>query len=146
MFGYGSRIRNLRNEFDETRKRVLFGMNPYQQYGFGSVFEHVPDELMTPFETIADDDSVAWLNHSKTLKAAAQEGYKFQESLGGIAAEGGTAGAEGVYLLSVLSAAKAYQTPESILLQCDIQRFIHAVSEFMEKHENAGRERLPHCI
>ena len=106
-------------------------MNPYEQYSFGSVFHHIPEEFLEPFESIAATDSKSWLEFSTQLKTLARDGYREHERLGGIAGEGGRAGAEGVMLLSLEAASAGYSIPDAQLLHKDIVKFKEFVSAFV---------------
>lgn len=128
--------------FEDIRQRVHFKMSPFEQYSLGSVFDHLPNEITSKLESISSADSKRRRQFAKEIETFAQEGYRTYQSIGGLAGEGGRAGAEGLMLLALECHSKGYSTSEAALLASDISDFRKYVHEFVTRSEYSN-EPLP---
>ncbi len=127
MFGLletdSKKVRRLRAEFEDLRRFVLYKMNPYEQYAFGSVLEHVSAELETEFAALPENDYRNWSKLSKDLRRFANKAFNEHRKGPYLYAEGGRAGASGVALRAMLAKAKSIPITEARLLELEITAF-----------------------
>ncbi len=143
MFGFfendKKKIARLRNDFEDIRQRVLFKMNPFEQYSFGTVFDHIPKEIADPLANIGETDLASWKKFGEGLLEYARVAYKQFSKMSGLAGEGGRAGSEGLALLAIETLTKSYNIAEATVLRGDIERFRTTVNEFVTSDDYASR-------
>lgn len=130
------RVRRLRNEFEDIRQRVLYKMNGFEQYSFGSAYETIMRDFEEAFNSIPENDTANWMalemaihrHHKKVVQAA--------NSLSGIAREGAIAGTDVLALLSSRAAANVFDIAEAKTLRTDIAKFEEKIATFMDQRQN----------
>lgn len=126
------RVRKLRLEYEDIRQRVLYKMNPYEQYSFLSGYREMVDQLQARFDSTPESDSARWRQFGEELKELAQQAWREARRMPGIASEGGLAGANGLALLAIRCLAKAYPLAEALTLSSDITEFEAQVEKLVD--------------
>ena len=143
LFGKGNkRFKRIQALFEDTKNRVLFRMNSYEQYSFGSVFDHIPIEVINAVKSTPKHDKRACKTLARQLEGLARDGYLHHEQIGGIAGEGGKAGADGPMLLAIETEIWCFDTPEAAHLRKETIRFRKFVNQFVTS-EDYKNEPIP---
>ncbi|TPN29606.1 hypothetical protein FKO01_19005 [Mesorhizobium sp. B2-3-3] len=142
MFGLfdsdAKRVRALRSQYEDIRQRVLYKMNPYQQYAFASGYQSWLGDLEESLGQIATDDLAQWREMGEVVKAHAQKSWNASRQMSGLAGEGAIAGAEALALIALHCAAKGYVIAEALTLRSDISAFIEKIDRFIEERGKPG--------
>jgi hypothetical protein len=117
------RVRKLRLEYEDVRQRVLYKMNPYQQYSFLSAYQNMADELQETIDSTSEDDLKRWREIGDEVKQLAQRTWQVARRTSGIGGEGAVAGVDGLALLAIRCSAKGYSLAEAMTLATDIHAF-----------------------
>lgn len=142
MFGFGGekkKIQRHRVEFEDIRQRVLYRMNPYEQYSFGTVYLALSDELIEVFEEDIVLQKRDWTKLAIQLDLSASRAYRQYSKISGLAGEGGKAGAEGLKLFALEAGARSFESPEAHLLCKDIREFRIFVTDFVTSPDYDNR-------
>lgn len=137
------RVRKLRTEFEDIRQRVIYKMNPYEQYSFGSGYEGWVSQFQDALDEIGDGELEKWRQAGEQLRTAAQKSWNAARRTSGIAGEGAVSGAEALALLALRCATKGYQLAEALTLQTDIATFEAKIAKFMNEREPGSNEWFP---
>jgi hypothetical protein len=116
-------VRKLRLEYEDVRQRVLYKMNPYQQYSFLSAYQNMIDELQETIDSTSEDDLKRWREIGDEVKQLAQRTWQVARRTPGIGGEGAVAGVNGLALLAIRFSAKGYRLAEAMTLATDIYAF-----------------------
>jgi hypothetical protein len=132
--GDKNKVRKLRLQFEDIRQRVLYKMNGYEQYSFGSAYLLLFDELGEARDALLSGPSVERSRLTKYVKQQAEENWRLGLRGVGIHSEGIRAGANALALHAIYIGVDGYDIAEALTLRSDIDAF-KAVAE---KFQNRG--------
>lgn len=135
MFGFFDsdlkRVRKLRLEFEDVRQRVLYKMNPYQQFSFLSAYHNVANQIQQVLDSTHEDDLTRWRQNGEELKDLAKRSWRDASRMSGIGGEGATAGAESFALHSIRCSAKGYRLAEALTIETDLKTFLAQIEKLV---------------
>jgi hypothetical protein len=133
------RVRDFRIEYEDIRQRVIYKMNPFEQYSFISGYDHVLSSIQETIDSIAEKDLESWRKIGDELRVLGQNGWREYERMSGMNGEGGRAGSQGLFMLSLRCSANGYNIAEALTLRMDIKTFEAHIRQLTEQQFLASR-------
>ena len=117
------KVRKLRLQFEDIRQRILFKMNPYEQYSFGSTYLQLFDEIEGMINNLPSGPCAERTQFAKELKRQAEQAWNAGSRGNTLSGEGQRAGANALALHAISVEVDSYQVAEARTLRADIDSF-----------------------